>query len=133
MLVGCRSKAERRDRAKMVMARASQALLGEPERQLRRQMPILLELVADVDVQVARLSMLSIFAIMRDVIPAYKIRPQHEREKDDVVQSKEVKQLWAHENALLKAYQSYLKVLLNAFKGQKDLPTSKSALTNCDA
>ena len=92
-------------------------------------MPILLELVADVDVQVARLSMLSIFAIMRDVIPAYKIRPQHEREKDDVVQSKEVKQLWAHENALLKAYQSYLKVLLNAFKGQKDLPTSKSALT----
>lgn len=129
VLFGCRSKGERREKAKMVIAKASQALLGEPERQLRRQMPILLELVADLDVQVAKLSMLSIFAVMRDVIPAYKIRPQHEREKDDVVQSKEVKQLWAHENALLKAYQSYLKVLLKAFKGQKDAPKSKSALT----
>ncbi len=128
-LFGCRSKGERRDRAKMVIAKASQALLGDPERQLRRQMPILLELVADSDVHVARLSMLSIFAVMRDVIPSYKIRPQHERENDDVVQSKEVKQLWAHENSLLKAYQSYLKVLLKAFKGQKDAPKSKSAVT----
>ena len=129
VLLGCKSKSERREKAKMVIAKAAQTLLGEPERQLRRQMPILLELVADLDVNVAKLSMLSIFAVMRDIIPAYKIRPQHEREKDDVVQSKEVKELWAYENALLKAYQSYLKVLLKAFKGQKEAPKSKSALT----
>jgi len=127
-LLGCTTKAQRRENAKMVIAKASQSLLGDPNRQLRKQMPILLELVADGDVHIAKLSMLSIFAIMRDIVPAYKIRPQHEREKEDVVQSKDVKELWAHENALLKAYQSYLKVLLKAFKGQKERPKSKSAL-----
>lgn len=126
-LSGCASKTDRMEKAKFVIAKASQSLLGSPEYHLRKQMPILLELVGDHDKNVSKLSMLSILAIMRDIIPAYKIRPQHEREKDDVVQSKDVKELWDYENLLLKSYQAYLKVLLKAFKNQKE--GSKSALT----
>lgn len=126
-LTDCKSKAERRDKAKVIIAKASQSLLGSPEHHLRKQMPILLELVGDHDTFISKLSMLSILAIMRDIIPAYKIRPQQEREKEDVIQSKEVKELWEYENLLLKTYQAYLKVLLKAFKNQKE--GSKSALT----
>jgi len=125
-LQGCKSKDERRGKAKFVIAKACQTLLGDPEHQLRKQMPILLELIGDHDITIVKLSMLSVLAIMRDIIPSYRIRPIHEREKEDVVQSKEVKELWDHENLLLKSYQSYLKVLLKAFKNQKD--GSKSAM-----
>ena len=125
-LQGCKSKDERRGKAKFVIAKACQTLLGDPEHQLRKQMPILLELIGDYDINIVKLSMLSVLAIMRDIIPSYRIRPIHEREKEDVVQSKEVKELWDHESLLLKSYQSYLKVLLKAFKNQKD--GSKSAM-----
>jgi len=132
-LKSCSSKVERREKAKLVIAKASQSLLSSPEHHLRKQMPILLELVGDYDPNVARLSMLSILAVMRDLIPAYKIRPQHEREKDDVVQSKEVKELWDFENLLLKSYQAYLKILLKLFKNQKEGSKSALALSRVSA
>lgn len=125
-LMGCASKSERREKAKYTIAKASQSLLAAPETQLKKQVPILLELIGDYDSYVSKLSILSMLAIMRDLIPAYRIRPIHEREKEDIVQSKEVKQLWDYENILLKSYQSYLKVLLKAFKNQKT--GTKSAL-----
>lgn len=124
-LDSCVSKKERRERAKSIMAKAAQMLLADPELQLKKQASILLELIADADTTVAKFSMLSALAVMRDIIPAYRIRPIHEREQDDVILSKEVKQLWDYEEALLKSYQSYLKILLKAFRDQK---SSKSSL-----
>jgi nucleolar complex protein 3 len=129
----CATISERLEKAKFVIAKSSQSLLSSPEHHLRKQMPILLELVGDYDPNVSRLSMLSILAVMRDIIPAYKIRPQHEREKDDVVQSKEVQELWAFENLLLKSYQAYLKILLKAFKNQKEGSNSALALSRVSA
>jgi len=121
----CGSKKERREMAKSIMAKAAQMLLSDPELQLRKQASILLELIADVDTTVSKLAMLSTLAVMKDIIPAYRIRPMHEREQDDVILSKEVKQLWDYEEALLKSYQAYLKILLKGFRDQK---SSKSSL-----
>lgn len=132
-LKGCLSKSERTEKAKFVIAKASQSLLGSPEHHLRKQMPILLELMGDYDPNISKLSMLSVLAVMKDIIPAYKIRPQHEREKDDVVQSKEVKELWDFENLLLKSYQAYLKILLKAFKNQKEGSKYALALSRVSA
>ena len=122
----CKTPAKRRELAKHIMARAAQTLLAEPEMQLNGQVSILLELVADQDIVVSKLAMLSILSVMKDLIPAYRIRPLHEREQEDVILSKEVKQLWEYEGHLLKAYQSYLKLLLKCFRDQK---SSKSALS----
>ena len=110
---------QRRAEAKEAMAVAAQALLGDPEVQLGKQLHILLNLLADADVQVVRFSMLTLLAVFKDLIPGYRIRPRSEMEQEGVAISKEVKKLWDHETALLKGYQRYLKSLLaalNAFR-----------------
>ena len=125
-LDACRTSKDRREKAKMIMAKCAQTLLADPENQLRKQLPILLQLIGDIDATVAKYSMLSVLAIMKDLVPAYRIRPMHEREQEDVVLSKEVKKLWDYEVSLLKSYQSYLKLLLKAFKDQKSSKSSQS-------
>lgn len=57
------------------------------------------------DVQVARLAMLSLAAVFKDILPGYKIRPPTEKELAMVV-SKDVKKLRDHESGLLRAYQA---------------------------
>ncbi len=103
---------QRREAAKQAMAVAAQALLGEPEAQISKQLRVLIGLLADEDTQVSRLSMLTLLAVLKDLIPGYRIRSAAERKQEGVEISKEVKKLWEYENALLKGYQQYLKSLL---------------------
>jgi nucleolar complex protein 3 len=57
-----------------------------------------------LDVQVARLAMLSLAAVFRDVLPGYRIRLPTEKELAMPV-SKEQRALREHESMLLRAYQ----------------------------
>ena len=59
----------------------------------------------DFSVQIARLAMLSLAAVFKDILPGYKIRPPTEKELAMPV-SKEVKKLRDHESGLLRAYQA---------------------------
>ena len=65
-------------------------------------MQFLIERAASV--QVARLAMLSLAAVFKDILPGYRIRPPTDKELSMAV-SKEVKKLRDHESALLRAYQ----------------------------
>jgi nucleolar complex protein 3 len=103
---------QRREAAKQAMAVAAQALLGEPEVQISKQLRVLLGLLSDEDTQVSRLAMLTLLAVLKDLIPGYRIRSAAERKQEGVEISKEVKKLWDYENSLLKGYQTYLKSLL---------------------
>jgi hypothetical protein len=64
----------------------------------------------DPDVRLRELSMLSIMAVLRDVIPAYRIRLPTAAEKAMKV-SKEIKKLRDYEFSLITFYQGYLKYL----------------------
>ena len=55
--------------------------------------------------QVARLAMLSLAAVFKDILPGYRIRAPTEKELAMPV-SKDVKRLRDHESALLRAYQA---------------------------
>ena len=55
--------------------------------------------------QVARLAMLSLAAVFRDILPGYRIRPPTEKELAMAV-SKDVRKLRDHESSLLRAYQA---------------------------
>ena len=61
--------------------------------------------------------MLSLLAVFRDVLPAYRIRPAPEAQQEVV--SKEVRRVWEYEAVLLKGYQQYLKALLEVRAGQR--------------
>lgn len=71
----------------------------------------LLELCEDVDAQVARLAMLSLVQVFKNICPGYKIRQLSEAELDVKV-SKDVKRIRNFEMGLLASYQSFLKHLL---------------------
>lgn len=62
------------------------------------------------DETTTRLAVLSLLAIFQDVIPSYRIRLPTSAEMAVRV-SKETKQLWNYERALLTSYQQYLKLL----------------------
>lgn len=59
----------------------------------------------DRTAQVARLAMLSLAAVFKDILPGYRIRAPTEKELAMPV-SKDVKRLRDHESALLRAYQA---------------------------
>ncbi len=125
---------QRREAAKQAMAVAAQALLGEPEAQISKQLRVLLGLLADEDTQVSRLAMLTLLAVLKDLIPGYRIRSAAERKQEGVEISKEVKKLWDYETALLKGYQQYLKSLLavlNAAKSGQATPAHGRVAARC--
>ncbi|KAG2485768.1 hypothetical protein HYH03_015482 [Edaphochlamys debaryana] len=104
--------AERRTKLQEVMATAAQKLLASPEAGMG-ELRTLQALVTDGDSMVSRLAMLSLLAVFKDILPGYRIRPPTEKELEVKV-SKEVAKLRDHEQALLKAYQTYLRSLLDA-------------------
>ncbi|PSC74530.1 nucleolar complex 3-like protein isoform X2 [Micractinium conductrix] len=112
-LKGMQSQEARRRAAKQQLATAAQQLLQDPDKQLP-QLKALLELLQDEDAQVCRLAMLTLLAVFKDLLPAYRIRPAHDEEPDKL--SKEVRALRAYEASLLESYHSYLKGLQRAFK-----------------
>ena len=70
----------------------------------------LLSVLSHPDMQIVELAMLSCLLAFKDILPGYRIRPTNEAEKD-VILKKETKRLRDYENAILGAYQRYLKFL----------------------
>ena len=83
------------------------------------------------DEYTASLAIMSLLAIFKDIIPAYRIRLHTETERE-VKLSKETKQLWDYERALLTHYQQYLQLLEKCWtQGQvKGNPPSRLAVTS---
>jgi nucleolar complex protein 3 len=63
----------------------------------------------------ARLAILSLLALFQDILPSYRIRLPTAAEMAVKV-SKDTKQLWDYERALLSHYQQYLKILERAWE-----------------
>ncbi|BDA51329.1 Nucleolar complex protein 3 homolog [Coccomyxa sp. Obi] len=103
---------ERREELKQQTALAALRLLQDPEQHLR-DLTALVDLTRDRDELVARLAMLSLAAVFKDILPGYRVRLPTEKELAMPV-SKEVKKVRDYESALLRAYQAYLKALLAA-------------------
>ncbi|GLI63195.1 hypothetical protein VaNZ11_006093 [Volvox africanus] len=122
--------AERRAKLQEVIAVAAQKLLAAPDSCLG-ELRTLQALVREADSMTSRLALLSLFAVFKDILPGYRIRPPTEKELEVKV-SKEVAKLREYEQALLKSYQTYLRSLLDAAecvqKGTGTLSHSRVAL-----
>lgn len=105
------STESRREEARSMIASACQALLADPERAIGKQMQALLNLLRDPDAVIARLTMVSLMAVFRDIIPGYRILPLEKKMQEGVEVSKDVKKLWEFESILLKGYRTYLQTL----------------------
>lgn len=64
---------------------------------------------------VASLASMSLLAVFKDILPSYRLRMPTDLERASKV-SKETKQLWDYERALLTFYQQYLQVLEKAWE-----------------
>jgi hypothetical protein len=89
----------------------------------------LLSILFHPDLQIVELAMLSCLLAFKDVLPGYRIRPASEQEKD-VILKKETKRLRDYENAILGAYQRYLKFLSD--KATLGLKNPKKGVSNWD-
>jgi nucleolar complex protein 3 len=69
------------------------------------------------DRYIAQLAIMSLLAIFKDIIPAYRIRVPTAQEMA-VKLSKETKRIWDHERQLLHNYQQYLKLLERTWEKQ---------------
>lgn len=114
----CVSTDQRQRKAKELMAAAAQSLLANPEEQMAPQMRVLMVLLQEKDHATARLAMLSLLAVFKDIIPGYRIKSQEDRERElnGAPISKEVRTLWTYENAMLKYYQQYLRHIKGIIK-----------------
>ena len=79
---------------------------------------------------VASLASMSLLAVFKGILPSYRLRMPTDLERAGKV-SKETKQLWDYERALLTFYQQYLQVLEKAWeKGSpKGQPPTRFAMT----
>nr|8ESQ_I Chain I, Nucleolar complex-associated protein 3 [Schizosaccharomyces pombe]8ESR_I Chain I, Nucleolar complex-associated protein 3 [Schizosaccharomyces pombe] len=66
-------------------------------------------------ITIKKLSLLTLLAVFRDIIPGYKIRPLSEEEQGTKL-SKEVAQRWEYEQTLLKHYAKFLQTLETILK-----------------
>eukprot|EP00339_Tiarina_fusa_P025998 CAMPEP_0117081872 /NCGR_PEP_ID=MMETSP0472-20121206/57680_1 /TAXON_ID=693140 ORGANISM="Tiarina fusus, Strain LIS" /NCGR_SAMPLE_ID=MMETSP0472 /ASSEMBLY_ACC=CAM_ASM_000603 /LENGTH=585 /DNA_ID=CAMNT_0004809931 /DNA_START=47 /DNA_END=1799 /DNA_ORIENTATION=- len=82
------------------------------------------------DEYVASLAVMSLLAIFKDILPAYRIRLKTDAERTGKI-SKETRQLWDYERAVVTHYQQYLQLLEKSWeKGQfKNEAPSKLAVT----
>ena len=71
--------------------------------------------------------MLSLVAVFKDILPGFRIRLPTEKELGMPI-SKEVKKVRDYEAALLRAYQAFLKALLNAARGQRGLGFARAGI-----
>lgn len=78
----------------------------------------------------SQLAIMSLLAIFKDILPAYRIRVPTATEMAVKV-SKDTKKLWDHERSLLQHYQSYLKLLEQTWENRKkSSPHSSVAVTS---
>lgn len=79
------------------------------------------------DEYIATLGVMSLLAIFKDVLPSYRIRLPTDAERAGKI-SKETKQLWDYERAILTYYQHYLQLLEKQWERGQNGP-SRLALT----
>ncbi|KAL7580051.1 hypothetical protein ACA910_005036 [Epithemia clementina (nom. ined.)] len=106
---------EEKNRAKRANGRSTKDGAGDDEPQSRPSpMKQLLSIAAaqhsPLLEHTAHLAILSLLAIFKDIIPAYRIRLPDVKEMAVKV-SKDTKQLWDYEKALLDHYQQFLKIM----------------------
>lgn len=79
---------------------------------------------------IASLAAMSLLAVFKDVLPSYRLRMPTDVERAGKI-SKETKQLWDYERALLTFYQQYLQILEKAWENgsPKGKPPSRFAIT----
>lgn len=80
------------------------------------------------DQYTAQLAIMSLLALFKDILPAYRIRPPTKSEMAVRV-SKETKRLWDYERAVLNHYQQYLKLLERTSQGIKAAASNNVAVT----
>ncbi|GBG26451.1 Nucleolar complex protein 3-like [Hondaea fermentalgiana] len=107
----------RREEKKLEIAEAAQNLLSTPEAGVSSKtaggspMKALLRLAGeDPDKHVRKLSLLSLMAVFRDILPGYRIREASAAETN-AKQKKEVRKLREYERDLLQSYQGFLKII----------------------
>lgn len=113
-------KRVRRERRKIEIAACAEQLMEAPEKHVHQSgkganaskntLMALHDITGDEDVAVARLAMLSELAVLRDILPGYRIRLPTEKELAQKA-SKEVRKQRNYERALLQGYQRFLKFL----------------------
>ncbi|KAL0009172.1 hypothetical protein SO802_010674 [Lithocarpus litseifolius] len=89
---------------KQKLAELGMALLANPEPNIT-SLKEMLQISKDNDHAIAKLGVLSMLAVFKDIIPGYRIRLPTERELEMKV-SKDVKKMWFYESTLLSAYKN---------------------------
>uniref|UniRef100_A0A1D1YM11 Nucleolar complex protein 3 n=1 Tax=Anthurium amnicola TaxID=1678845 RepID=A0A1D1YM11_9ARAE len=92
------------------LAEIGMSLLEDPESNIKT-LKDLLQFCDDDDQKVVKLSLLSLLAVFKDIIPGYRIRPLTEKELEVKV-SKAVRKMRFYESTLLHEYKQYLLTLL---------------------
>jgi hypothetical protein len=118
--------------AKNIIGDICTTITSDPEKSFRKKREIsgdtddkvynfsdLLSLLGHSNMQIVELAMLSCLLAFKDVLPGYRIRPASDADKD-VIFKKETKRLRDYENAILGAYQRYLKFLDGKVAGLKN-------------
>lgn len=107
------------EKAKVEIALICESILQSPEQYIKpggNKLNALLNAAENSKFGVVRrLSLMSLLAVFKDILPGYKIKVKDDEEdkldSQGKMLSKEVKQLRTYERELLKSYQSYLKIL----------------------
>lgn len=108
------SEEERVAEMRARMAELGTAVLADPENNMD-SLKELESFCTDEDGNVARLAMLSLLAVFKDIVPGYRIRLPTSKELEMQV-SKEVRKLRDFETKLLHLYQKYVQVLTKSVK-----------------
>jgi nucleolar complex protein 3 len=108
---------------------------GGPETTTTVRLPSKVEQLLDLsrphkngsDEYIATLGVMSLLAIFKDIMPSYRIRLPTDAERAGKI-SKETKQLWDFERAILTYYQQYLKLLEKQWERGQDQHNGPSRL-----
>ncbi|KAL0009166.1 hypothetical protein SO802_010668 [Lithocarpus litseifolius] len=95
---------------KQKLAELGMALLANPEPNIK-SLKEMLQISKDNDHAIAKLGVLSMLTVFKDIIPGYRIRLPTEKELEMKV-SKDVKKMRFYESTLLSAYKAYLQWLI---------------------
>ena len=112
-------------KSKEKLAELAEMVLENPQEnygQLKQFRKLILS--PDEDVSVVKLGMATMLAVLKDVLPDYRIRVVTDKEKEMKV-SKEVKQLREFEEGLLRQYQLYLQAMDNCVQNFRAFVKSK--------
>ncbi|KAK8923962.1 hypothetical protein KSP39_PZI019540 [Platanthera zijinensis] len=97
-------------RKKIKLAEVGMSLLEDPESNIKC-LKELLHICNEKDHNIAKLGLMSLVAVFKDIIPGYRIRLPTEKELEMKV-SKEIRQTRFYESTLLSSYKAYLLKLI---------------------